>query len=104
MHMNANGDHWGYLVESIGLHAVQAVKKEHLASLNVLLDHRTAECNVTVELRDNSGPEQYRAMRALLELEELFRDDATLSFNFVEETEVVEDAPSRVSQRQYSFA
>ena len=89
------------LTQSIGEHAVQAIGREHLAALAVVVNPIDLTARITVGLRENSDYEQQRALEALFEVQELFFEDASMTFGFG----VDDGLPTEGStQRQYQFA
>lgn len=90
------------LVTSIGENAVDLIGRENLVGLQVYLDPVDESAEVTVSLRDNSEEAQREAIIALLDVEELFYDEATISFHFVDDLGAKGD--HRVARAQFSYA
>ncbi|MEO8527691.1 MAG: hypothetical protein ABI435_01290 [Pseudolysinimonas sp.] len=98
----AGNDDVRALVSSIGEHAVNMIGKENLLGLEVFLDKEELSAEITVSLRDNTDESQREAIAALFGVEELFYDEAVLSFQFVDDIAAKGDA--RVARAQFSYA
>jgi hypothetical protein len=98
----ADNDASRALVTSIGENAVDLIGKENLVGLQVYLDQLDESAEITVSLRDNSDESQREAIRALLDVEELFYDEAALSFHFVDD--ITTNGDHRIARAQYSYA
>ena len=70
------------LTHSIGEHAVQAIGRKHLAELTVVVSPVDMTARVTIALQDNSEKEQRRALERVFEVQELFFDDVSMTFEF----------------------
>lgn len=90
------------LTQSIGEHAVLAIGKKHLSELSVVINGNDLTARVTVALRKNSDAEQRRALEKLFEVQELFFDEASMTFAFGHDADLPTAQMSE--QRQYSFA
>jgi hypothetical protein len=97
----AGSDETRALVTSIGEHAVDLIGKENLLGLQVYLGGDQC-ADVTVSLRENSDESQREAIVALLGVEDLFYDEAALSFHFVDD--IATKGDQRVASAQYSYA
>ena len=89
------------LTQSIGEHAVQALGEERLSELSVVLYTNDMTCMVTVCLQENTDAEQQEALELLFDVQGLFFEDVSMSFDFG----AVDDARVEVSemQRQFSY-
>jgi len=92
-------DQWSILAESIGQYSADMIGRDHVDALSVVLDSRTQSCTVSVELHKSTREEQLRAMRILLDVEGVFLDEVTMSFDFVED--INNSGPVLESQRQF---
>lgn len=93
------------LTRSIGEHAVDAIGRDHLRSLSVLFDARDATCTVSFVLSENTDGEQLRAIDKLLDVQQLFMDEASMEFRIDDESELDADEDRHsVSQRQFCYA
>lgn len=90
------------LVTSIGENSVALIGKENLVGLQVYLDAVDDSAEITVSLRNNSDQSQREAIQALLDVEELFYDEAALSFHFVDD--ITTNGDHRVARALYSYA
>jgi hypothetical protein len=90
------------LAQSIGEHAVQAVDRDTILELTVILNNIDMSCQINVALRDNSDGEQRRVLESLFDVQALFFEEVSLTFDFVRPG----DGSMNVleTQRQYSFA
>lgn len=71
------------LVTSIGEFTVDTIGKDHLLGIWVTIDPRTHRGDMLIALSDNSDEAQKAAIRDILEVEDVFADDAVLNFRFV---------------------
>jgi hypothetical protein len=90
------------LTESIGAHAVQALGSERLRELTVVLDINDMTCLVSVCLRKNTDSEQQEALELLFDIQNLFFDEVSMSFDFG--TPDSSQVATTEMQRQFSFA
>ncbi|WP_136024256.1 hypothetical protein [Microbacterium sp. K27] len=90
------------LTHSIGEHAVQAIGPKHLAELSVVVNGTDLTARVTVALRKNTEAEQRRALEKLFEVQDLFFDDASMTFAFGHDADLPTAQLSE--QRQFQFA
>lgn len=90
------------LTQSIGEHAVQAIGKKHLSELSVVVNGNDMTARVTVALRKNTDAEQQRALERLFDVQELFFDDASMTFAFGLDADL--PAAHLSEQRQFQFA
>lgn len=81
---------------------MQAVGKSHLSELSVVVSNIDLTARVTVALRENSDPEQRRALEQLFDVQELFFDDVSMTFAFGHHAGLTEAQTSE--QRQFQFA
>lgn len=89
------------LTQSIGEHAVQALGEDRLRELSVVLYTHDMTCMVTVCLEENTDAEQQEALESLFDVQGLFFEDVSMSFDFG----AVDEASVAVSemQRQFSY-
>lgn len=97
--MAEHTDEWQFLAESIGHCSADMLGRDHLHALTVVLDSRARTCTIFVELHKNSSEERLRAMRRLIDVEGMFLDEVTMSFDFVEDLSATETVLE--SQRQF---
>lgn len=91
------------LTTSIGEHSVDNIGKENVRGLQVLYDDLDCSAAITVELADNAEQMQRAALASLIEVEQLFYDEAVLSFHFVDD--IAAHGDMRVARKpQYSYA
>jgi hypothetical protein len=101
--MTEETDPWVTLANRIGSYTAERIGRDHFDALLVLLDTRVQSCLVQVALHKNSREEQVRAMQGLLEVESVYMDDVTLSFDFVEDL-FRDPGPLLDSQRRFLLA
>ncbi len=89
------------LAVSLGEHTVDSIGRDHLLGLHLSLNTRACEAHIIVALKDNTDDEQRRAIEKLIEVEESFAEDATVSFVFA--TEIPADVLAS-SKAAYSYA
>lgn len=90
------------LVESIGLCAVSTIGEDHLRALSVELDPDEMHAHLSVTLRHERDDEFMRAIQKLAELELLFVEEASLTWEFEDSRGQVRSVNSNI--KQYSFA
>jgi len=90
------------LTTSIGEYSVATLGEEHLRALRVVMDPRTMQAQMLIELADNSDQAQRDALKEIFEVESVFADEAVLSYRFVEE---LDDVPALLGQApRFSYA
>lgn len=95
-------DEFQALTTSIGEYTVDTIGRVNLRGLQVTMDTRTSSASILVALRDNSDEQQKEALRALLIIEDIYLDEAVLSYRFVDE--VTADGQAREVAPRFSFA
>ncbi|WP_243063167.1 hypothetical protein [Humibacter sp. RRB41] len=77
------------LTTSIGEYTLDTLGKETVTGLQVSMDGVDHNGRITVALKDNSDAEQKRVLRELFEIEQMYFDEAALSFDFVQDIDEV---------------
>ena len=90
------------LTISIGEHSLNAIGRDNLRAMDVLLDPRTHNATMTIVLRANDDESQTDAIRELFEVERLFADEAVLSYVFAEALD--NEKASLNAMPQFSYA
>jgi hypothetical protein len=97
-----NMDDLQVLTTSIGEYTVDTLGRENLRGLQVTMDRRNLVGHIAIALQDNTDMQQKSAIKDLLEIEQMYFDEAVLSFSFVEEIDA--DSVATSSVPQYSLA
>jgi len=90
------------LTTSIGEYTLDTIGRESVKGLQVMIESIDHQGRVSVALKDNSDAEQKRVLRELFEIEQLYFDEAALSFSFVENLDDV--TATEVSAPVFSYA
>ncbi|WP_314148439.1 hypothetical protein [uncultured Leifsonia sp.] len=90
------------LTTSIGEFTVDALGRESIAGLQVVMEAVDHLGHISIALKDNSDAEQKRVLRELFEIERMYYDDAALAFEFVDAVDP--DLPAKSNVPVYSYA
>lgn len=90
------------LTISIGEHSLNAIGRDNLQALEVQLDPRTSHATMTIVLRSNDDVAQTDALRQLFDVENLFADEAVLSYVFAERLDHERAAADFMPQFSYA--
>jgi hypothetical protein len=90
------------LTHSIGEHALMALGLENIAGMQATLNPTDLVCILQIALRVNSGQSQLDAIAALGDVEDLFFNEAVISFQFVDE--IMKSSEPARSPLQYSYS
>ncbi len=90
------------LTISIGEQSLNAIGRDNLRALEVQLDPRTYHATMTIVLRSNDDRAQTDALHELFEVENLFADEAVLSYVFAERLD--RERATAEFMPQFSFA
>ncbi|QOD93472.1 hypothetical protein [Chryseoglobus sp. 28M-23] len=95
-------DEFQALTQSIGEYAADLIGRESLAGLRVTFDRRNRSGQISIALNAPSGDEQLRVISCMFEVEQVFKDEAILSYSFVDG--IGDEVEARETIRQYSLA
>jgi hypothetical protein len=90
------------LVTAVGEYTLSTLGADNLAGLRVTLDPSEMSCHVTVALSDNSEENQKKAIRSLMEVEDIYFDELVMGFSLV--TSLDDEEVPRASIPQFSHA
>lgn len=89
------------LTTSIGEYTLETIGRDSIKGLQVTMEDVDHQGCVSVALKDNSDAEQKRVLRELLGIEQIYFDEAALTFAFVESLDDMESR--RVSAPLFSY-
>lgn len=95
-------DDFQILTQSIGEYAVDTVGRDNLRALELIMNPRDMTGHLSIALTDGSADAQKTVLRALFDVEQVFFDEAVLSYSFVDEIDDDEVVPAAASK--YSYA
>lgn len=90
------------LTHSIGEHALMALGVENVTGMQATLNPTDLVCILQIALRANSDQSQLDAIAALGDVEDLFFNEAVISFQFVDE--IMKSSEPAMSPLQYSYS
>ncbi|ODA89813.1 hypothetical protein ATY41_03980 [Leifsonia xyli subsp. xyli] len=90
------------LTTSIGEFAVDAIGRETINGLQVVMEAVDRLGHVSIALKDNSDAEQKRVLRELFDIERMYYDEAALAFQFIHELEP--DIAAKANVPVYCYA
>lgn len=91
------------LVQSLGESTVDYLGKDRLRQLQIMADHVTGTANIEICLEDNTWESQTRAIERMIEIRDMFLDEISISYVFVDEDTCMEKR-SHAHAPEYSFA
>jgi hypothetical protein len=95
-------DEFKILTQSIGEFAVTTVGTENLKGLQLTMRPDDHTGHIAVALVDESDEAQKSVLRSLLEVEQVFFDEAVLSFSFVDHIDRDVDEPETAALFSYA--
>lgn len=94
-------DEFGALVHSLGEHIVDYIGKDHLSRLYIYGDESDASAFVEIFLENDTWEEQTRAVDKMIELRQMFLDDVSIDYRFLDADT---DAEEAANARRVDFA
>jgi hypothetical protein len=89
-------DDFQALMHSLGEHAVDYIGKDSLRRLDVFGDEADGAAYIEICLEENSWDERSRAIDKMLEIREMFLDEVSIEYRFIDEdSSTVEAAVAR---------
>lgn len=73
------------LIQSLAEHVGDYIGLDHVQAASIFADEIDGTAHIEIQLRDNSWPEQSRAIDKMLELRTMFLDELAIDYIFVDE-------------------
>jgi hypothetical protein len=90
------------LTTSIGEYALDVIGRNSVEALQIVMEQIDHVGKVTIALSDNSDEEQKRVLRDLFSIEDVYFDEAALTFTFVDGPDAIREPAGAVPQFSYA--